>query len=193
MTEDKKPIILIIDDFADENFVRNNIKNLAEKLGFNADEIAAQVKVITEGKEALEFIEKAKNDKQPIAMAFIDNSMEGKHYGLRFAEEIKTADSSATVVWISSEPLSEMQMKYLQEEGFSRDDKLMFNDGLSGSLKHFLLNGDLSRLIEMDKHPMRDIAIPAMKKAFQQIAPQEKKPSDVALGANSIQNEIERS
>lgn len=172
MTENKKPIILVVDDFADENFVTNNIKKLASNLNFDGDEVAKQVKVITDADKALEFIERAKLEKQPIAMAFIDNSMDRKPYGLRFATDIKKADADTIVVWISSESISEVQKKHLQEEGFSPDDKLMFNDGkLSGPLKSFLLNEDLSTFIKMNKYPIHEFAIPAIKKVFEKIAP----------------------
>ncbi len=190
MTETKKPIILVIDDKAEEYFVRNNIKNLATKLGFNGEEIAQQVKVITNGDEALTFIAQAKESNPPISMAFVDNSMQGKSYGILLAKAIKEVSPAAAVAWISSDALKSAEQQHLQENGFSEDDKLMFNDGiLSGSIKHFLLNGDLSRVVEMDGQPIHNIFIPAMKKAFQQIAPQKDIPSDVAHNTNPVNDE----
>ncbi|MEZ5690695.1 MAG: hypothetical protein R3D71_03390 [Rickettsiales bacterium] len=186
MSETKKPIILVVDDVAKEDHVVNNISCLAGSMGYDAERIKSQVKVITDGKEALNFIGQAKSDNQPIAAAFVDDQMQAGNYGFKLAKAVKESNPDSSVVWISTLSLHEAVASALKEnELFKADDKLMFNDNImfGGMVKHYLLKKDLSPVINNKDNDIGQALKPVFEQAFSRIT--NKTPSGNVDGVNS--------
>ncbi|MEZ5690694.1 MAG: hypothetical protein R3D71_03385 [Rickettsiales bacterium] len=198
MTDNKKPLILVIDDWADAKKVTANIAGLADKLGFNASEIASQIKVITNADEALAFIKQAKQDNQPIAAAFTDNKMQGVDRGVEIAKSLKTNNPDTQVVWISSNrPNIPEAIKLVSEGKFSANDDLMFSKSdSSGVFKSAILvknehDDPLVEVMEYNKQ-IREILVPVFRQAFEQIT--RRSPSvNTGTITNSGQAEIKYS